>query len=596
MPGIAGFIKITSDDNVNKKALLAMQDYVTHDESYLRDELFCDESLCATRSHIGVIQREPQPGRKSGIMAWLDGELFNRDELASRNGVTAETDPELILALYRAHGNFDFLADVDGFYSAAVYDSNRACVYLISDRYGLRHLYWAVQGGRLAWASEVKAMLALPDFSPRIDPDAVSELINIGYLLENRTWFRGVELLPPGSVLTCDIKSGSCETRQYWWWDSIKPVTGAMDEAEVVEELGHLFARAVEKRCAQAGDLGVTLSGGLDSRAVLAAIPGSGHPVHAVTFGIEKSRDVQIARRVSEVKGAVHHIVEIGGENWLEPRIGGVWTTDGQLDLMHMHGIEAFDEMKKYFRINNSGFSGDLILGGSYLVDERFPDSNRKELLAEVMDCDPALLWNFDRYNRLGKPDFYFLQNRVRRFTYGGTKLLISSIEYRKPFMDNNLMEFAYSLPDELRYRGKIYNKMLLRSFPEYFDKIPWQKTGVPISRPEWALKATRLSGRARNLLIRWANHAGLGLTSSASFTDYPRWIRLEPSRSFFEKTLTSPDALYPQYLDEKRVRSELGAHMNGQDFSKNLCRYLTVEIWLRQVFEKELRPVGGPA
>lgn len=594
MPGIAGFIRDPSVQQDGRHVLADMQDYLTYDESYVRDELFCDESVCATRSHIGVIEKEPQPYHKSGVFVWLDGELFNRGEVAAQNKTDATTDPELILSLYEKDRGFSFLKHIDGFYSSVIYDSNRQIVHLISDRYGMRYLYRTVRSGRLAWSSEVKALLAIPEYVPVINPEALDEFINIGYLLENRTWLEGIEMLAPGSVLSWNIKSGTAETMQYWWWDSIKPIDGRIDEDDVVDELGRLFRKAVEKRCEQAEDLGVTLSGGLDSRAVLAAIPESDYPIHTATFGITKSGDIQIARKASSVKGAIHHPIEINHENWLAPRITGVWTTDGQTDLMHMHGIEAVNEMKNYFRINNSGFAGDLILGGSYLIDERFPDSNRKELLAEVMGCNPSCLWNYEAYSSLGKPDYYFLQNRVRRFTCGGTKLLISSIEYRKPFLDNRLMEFAYSLPDSMRYKNHIYNKMLLRSFPEYFKNIPWLTTGVPISWPDWAVTANKIPRKTKSVTMRMLNNAGFNMTNTASFTDYPRWIRIDPARSFFEEMLAGRQTLYPQYLDEKKVRSELEAHMNGRDFSKSLCRYLTIEIWLRQLFEKEFRPAGG--
>ena len=85
-------------------------------------------------------------------------------------------------------------------------------------------------------------------------------------------------------------------------------MTGKIDVDEVAEELGRLFIDAVNRRCNQKG-IGVCLSGGLDSRAILAAMPNRQEPIHTITFGKRGCDDIRIASKVAKIKGASHHVV-----------------------------------------------------------------------------------------------------------------------------------------------------------------------------------------------------------------------------------------------------------------------------------------------
>lgn len=601
MPGLVGFA-ISSRKQINpigqvdpKQVLCKMQDLITHEDFYKRDELFYDGHIGATRSHINIIQKEPQPYQHDGIYVWLDGEFYNREEISRQHRITAKTDLELLHALFKQGNGIHFLKEIDGLFSAIVYDSFQQKVYLIADRYGLRHLYWTAHREYLAWGTEMKTITAMPGFEPKIDRRAVEEFFGIGYLLENRTWFENVELLPSGTVLTWDIKSGAiCGKQRYWWWDDIKPLTGKINEADVAKELGQLLIDAVERRCHEGERVGLALSGGLDSRSLLAAMPDRGYPIHAVTFGKAGCDDIRIATMAAKVKGAVHHTTELNSTNWLMPRLAGIWWTDGQLSLMHMHGIEARETVRDIFQINLNGFAGDLILGGSYLRDKRFLDSwGDRRLFASAMDCDPYLLDNFPVYSSSGKPDFYFLQNRVRRFTFCGTKHLLTFIEQRKPFYDNRLIEFIYSLPDAMRFQSHIYNLMLLKTFPDFYQRIPWQKTGLPISMSTPVVEAVKLFRRTRKKILRKLESFGIRYDNPLGYTDYPNWLRQEPARSFFDKILNNPSALYPAYISKEQVCNTLTRHQSGENHAEILCQYATFEIWLQQIYENSYRSMN---
>lgn len=592
MPGLVGFT-ISGKDRVNARlAVEKMQNLIIHGDFYIKDELFCDEQVCATRAHINVVQKNPQPYHKAGVYVWLDGEFYNAEELAEHVLSSVNCDTALLAGLYRQQKDFSFLKRIDGNYTAVIYDSLKQNVHLFNDRHGLRPLYWLEYAGRLVWSSEAKAMLALRGWEAKIDPLAVKQFFKIGYLLEGRSWFQGVELLSSGSILTWDLRENKLRKHRYWWWNEIRPLTNGINRIEIAEELGRLFVQSVRKRSRNGKKVALMLSGGLDSRSILAAMPNNCYPVHAFTYGRKGCDDIRIAAQAAKVKGAVHHVFELNASHWLFPRVDGVWWTDGECNIYHMRGIEWRKMLRATCEINLDGLGGDGIVGGGYL-DKNFMDTcPSQESIAAMLKCDVELLDRFDDYLSVPKMDIFFLQNHARRLIGSSAIYLRTFVEDKEPFYDTQLLEFTYSLPDILRFRGQIYRLMLVRQFPEFFSHIPWEHRGVPISWPSILLRAARQWRIHRATLIRVVNRLGFEYTDRRPYADYASWLRAEPNRSFFEKLLNNPCALYGEYVAQDQIMGKLHRHLSGEDFTDILCRALTFEIWLQQVFVGKYRPM----
>ncbi|MCB0171421.1 MAG: hypothetical protein KDJ52_14305 [Anaerolineae bacterium] len=601
MPGLVGFTGAFSSVSETKRVLQEMQQLITHQDYYKLDDLFCDFRVCATRSHTNIIQNQPQPYQKSGLYVWLDGEFYNQTELCSQTSWELPSDPAILLSLFRQGNDFSSLKKIDGVYSAVIYDSTQQKIYLISDRYGLRPLCWTVCQGSLAWSSEVKAMLVLPSFEPKIDPLAVDQFFSIGQLLENRTWFDDVTLLSSGSILTWDLRESSYVIENYWSWSDIKALPGQVNETEAAEELGRLFMNAVKRRCHSNERIGLMLSGGLDSRAILAAIPEQQNHIHTITFGEAGCDDIRFAAMAAAIKSTNHHTYDLHIDNWLDLRPEGVWLTDGHLNLLHMHGLKPAIAARGLYDINLHSLAGDLIFGGSYLVPA-FLNARPIDVVDKIYNkirsntClfpqDSLFEYVRQVVSQYSFTDAFFLQNRVRRFTLNGP-IMSEAVSFfdRKPTYDNDLLEFCYSLPDDLRYQSRLYNKMLLKFFPDYFEKIPWQKTGVPISWSDSAQKVFQLSRKVKRKFLRAMKPFGYNHNSKTSYTNYPLWIRQEPARTFFKETLISNSAaIYPNYISKEHVQGDWKDHLNGENHADSLCRYLTFEIWLQQVFNGNYR------
>lgn len=590
LPGLIGYtnrLQKYGDD-----MLLRMRKHLKYFDWYIDDEAYSDKDLHASRTHLGIIDQGQQPyNQDHRFYSWLEGEFYNQDELKAMHDVVAGNDNELLLNIYCKTRSFAFLRDVDGYYAAVVYDKEQSIIYLITDRYGFKPLYWGVIGDNLVWSSELKGFLGYQDFKIKIEHQAVAQFLDVGYLLENKTWFDGIELMPPAAVLAFNIPESSVKVSHYWSWNEIKPLQGHFKENDLVEELGELFRQAVQKRVKQDEKIGITLSGGLDSRAILAASPDDSKPLHAFTFGQEGCDDVTIAAKAAAIKKAAHHVLHLEAGNWLPPRIPGVWKTDGMLNILHMHGIEFGDIYKSRVDYIIHGFSGDLVLGGSYLkkpmyLDKRINPGIARDIMHTQLEPDiPSGSYEIE------KIDFYFLNNRVRRFTNTGLIYLGKWTETRQPFFSNALIEKLYSLPDSLRYKSRIYNRLLLSCFPEYFADIPYQKTGLPISAAETAIRVHALKNRFLGKIKKHAQSIGFQTKDLRHFTDYAAWIRQEPAKSFLERVLSGKDALYPDFVDRSGILKRLQEHMQKKVYREHeLCLALTFEIWLQQIFEGKYR------
>ena len=584
MVGIAGFFH-----DPNRQSAFASLKSITAlfaEGSNLRpSQTFYDNHLCCVAASLAFQNLEPCIS--PNLAVWLDGEIYDFGEAAG--GINPSQSATAIFAsLYRQHG-LTFLEHIDGIFASVIYDRAAKELHLVTDRYGLRRLYiW--KGSKLAWASALKYFLPVPDFSAQIDPVALDDFIELGYITEERTWFKDVSLLPSGSILSWDIVRNCGKQTRYWWWDKIKLLSGSLDENEVADELGTLFVRAVEKRVRSGERTGVELSGGLDSRAVLAAIPNYGNVLHTITFGIDGCADRLIAARAAAVRRAVNHGFSLNASNWLFPRFKGVWLTDGQTSLLHMHGFEAAELESELFDIALNGFLGDVVLGGSWLAREALDHPITPQLAGRFVGREPSKVNITKQYFDLNKTDFYFLQNRGRRFTYNGLVLMSTYIETRIPFYDNKLLEFSYSLPDSMRLKSHIYKTMLLRKFPEFYRRIPWQKTGNPIGMSDNVAKLLHVIRRVRRKVSRYSGGFFQDPFQSYEYVDYPDWLRREPARKVFSALFNHPKAIYPQYLPRSRVKFAWNEHLRGLDHAEELCRYLTFEIWLQQAFEKRFR------
>jgi len=549
------------------------------------------ERAAAPLARAGARVRAPQVAGTAGVArvvadGWPDDSRASADggPVAVCHGTLHDLPPgrspaEHLLAAYREGSLPRCLARANGVFSLTLLDPVRRCVVLATDRYGIAPLYLWRSGGRLrGWASEPKAFLAVPGCDARPDPDAARCLLRFGHLLGDATWLREVRRAAPASLYTVPMDGAEPEHRhRYWSWSDVPARRLALPEA--VEELGPLFRRAVARRLEGAGRVSVLLSGGLDSRALLAAASEETDvELAAFTFGRADSADALLARRVAGIAGVPHTVCELDESSWLAGRAEGVWRTDGMFTLLHMHALVAVDRIAAHSPVILNGFAGDLVCGGSYLrdgLDRRIDEATARRHFGEFVDPEALA----DPWLDVACTDPYFLQHRVMRFTAAGSDLLSDRLVHRKPFFDVDLMDFLYGLPDAHRQHARLYGRMLRREFPAWFRDVPWEATGLPVGR-ERTLRA-RVARRCRRA---WRGLAGR--SAPGGYTDYARWLRspeawrrLGPALERGRKQLAALGV--EDRLDEWRDAHERGV----ADHSEAMAAFATAALWLDRAF-----------
>lgn len=576
MPGIAGALHVQHPDFSDAEKVRALLRYAGW---YTDDPLFSDRALWCLRTHNGCVGEQSSPYDLPEVKCWVEGEAYNLPEIRRRFGMEAESFSGVLAEACQKGCLAEVLHHADAYFAAVLYEPAAQRVHLVSDRYGMKPLYYWQDGPHFAWASELKGFLAMPGFTPVIERRAAGCMMDLGQLLGDLTWFENVRLLDAATLLTYDLSSKKMPRKQrYWRWSDIPPNSRTFGQA--VEEHGHLLKEAIRKRATDGKKICVALSGGLDSRALLAALHGQ-PGISAFTFGMEDSNEVKIARQVAALAGAPHHVLPLNGQNWLEKRFEGVWKTDGMMTLLHTHYSVHHEAIRAFCEVLFNGFAGDLIAGGSWIrqSDTRIGGPDARKYFGRWAELlDPA-----DSFYDIKKQDPFFIDTRVRRFTNGGTIEFSKLFEDRRPFLDNELMAFLYGLPDDYRRFSRLYNATLLDQFPGYYRDIPWQRTGLPIrnATATYLMQRLKIKSVLRRLHLRQRGE---------QIVRYAEWLRQPQTASIFRELLDPARALYPAFYEDHFLKKYLAPHLSGEkDYSEQIARAATIEIWLRRVFQYKI-------
>lgn len=464
---------------------------------------------------------DPKQPAKHGAdhLLFLDGEIYNVGALAAASNPplrSAAAGPAArCLELYLRDPT-ETARSLNGTYNLAVYDSQQKVLQLVSDRLGSRPLYYQVHQGTLYFALEQKAILAARGISPKLDELAVFQLAAFGHQLEDRSLFDGISVMPPGSILT--VSSHGVQIKSYW-----RPAYTTAPHAgrDASQEFARRVKLATQRRVAdRRADLGIFLSGGLDSRCVAGALAATGAPITAFTFGNESSRDVQFARQIAGKLNFPHRTFSYHDRDFTEtlPRV--VWRTEGALPFYDCLSIELHRYIRKDATLIFNGHLGDALSGG-HLLPELFWLRRRdlaehilrkRILISKARLRAMAAPRTFDAlYDRMTKsvesdlskfdeerPAFLYnlwdLEVRQRRYTQATPAVDRYLFEQLTPFIDNDVVELFLTLPVTELFGQRCYLRAIVDAFPS-FAQVPWARTGHVIERNH-ALRMLRMGGQ----------------------------------------------------------------------------------------------------
>lgn len=550
-----GFIGICSKEiNTSVDSVKHAVKSTVYSANTLVKELHADYNLVLQKSYVNFLEPPCQHAHQNDIYVWIDGEIYNRDDI----GKPGEIFADIVLKNYLGGDLAGLFKKVDGVYLAIIYDRQKEQFHLITDRYGLKPFYIYARKNVFILASELKCFPHFKPFAMDIRRDVVDCFLQLEHMMGTATWFDGVEVTEPSTIYTYSWQNNSMIKNRYWSWTNIQRSTISLNAA--VEEMGSLLDRAIKLRNFGDYRVGVGLSGGYDSRAILAATHDR-KPI-TYTFGIEESADVRIANQVAKQAGVQNIHYEMYVNRWLQKRFSGVWKTDGMLNMYHMHYSHLMDEIPKNMDVNLSGFLGDGVLGQTYLLkkgklflNKRIDHATAQHYYGKHYQfSDPD-----DSFFDIPKVDAYLIYNRGRRLTGLGMEEANKTIPQRMPFMDVKLLDFSYSLPDEFRLNSIVYHRALLQKYPEFYKDIPHATLGVPVSLHPSILY------KSKKLYHRWLWVVKFKLGIATSYTDVYNWIKTPDTANIIQEMLNPKHALYPNFTNINFLEVYLKPHLSGK-------------------------------
>ena len=450
-----------------------------------------------------------------GASAFIhNGEIYNfralrADLEAKGERFVSTSDGEVAHRLLRREGPAALDA-IDGMFALALWNDRERRLLLARDRLGIKPLYYASLPGGFAFASEPKAILALPGVTARVDPDALSDFLSYGYVPFDRCLFAGIRKLPPGHLLLHNGRTGENRVEPFWSLEASR--RAVRDDPE---ELRDRLSTAVRSQLVSDVPVGAFLSGGLDSTTVVAcaAQDAPGLPTYTIAFRDGDQSDLEHARVASAALGTRHRDrqVDMGGltaalaeaaEIYDEPlydssafavaAVAELARADVKVALTGDGGDEIFggygwDEtvMRYERRRAGAGAAGRAVLAGLYggvveplsdsprasrlagsarllapeFVDRYFPvrgffnKAEQSRILGRTPE-DPA--WLFRKFDRPDLPlahRLLFLDIHTYLPDNGLMQVdrstMAVGLEARVPLLDRQLVEYAFSLPPE---------------------------------------------------------------------------------------------------------------------------------------------------
>lgn len=260
---------------------------------------------------------QPMTTSDGSLVIAFNGEIYNyielRENLVAR-GVTFRTssDTEVLLELFRAEGP-ECLKKLNGMFAIAIWDKRRSSLFLARDHIGIKPLYVARHADGLTFGSEIKSLLLDPCVARRPNTRVLDAYLRFGYVPGEQTMFDGITRLLPGHYML--VEGDSAVVRRYW--DVTYQEPAARSEADLIDEAEQLCLDAVRLQLRSDVPLGVFLSGGLDSSAIVALTHALGvRNINTYSVNWDHGRafdESQYARQISSQFGTRHH------EHWMTP-------------------------------------------------------------------------------------------------------------------------------------------------------------------------------------------------------------------------------------------------------------------------------------
>ena len=561
---------------------------------------------------------QPMANQSGDVVITYNGEIYNfqkmRIELEALGyQFHSRTDTEVVIHAYEEWGE-NCVDHFNGMFAFALLDRKKQTLFLARDRYGVKPLYWYAKGGLFIFASEIKAILEHPQVSRAVSYPALNEYFTFQNIFTDLTLFEGVRLLPPGHVMTIDLKGDRIpEPRAYW--DFPAGAETAMSEEESADRLYQLFIEAVTRQLVSDVPVGSYLSGGMDSGSItsvavrhlprLTTFTG-GFDLSSATgleFGFDERQNAEVLANLFKTE---HYevVMHAGDMEWVLPEL--IWHLEDLRVGQCYPNYYVARLAGKFVKVVLSGAGGDELFGGyPWRYYRGMNSTGRDQYLRRyygfwqrlVPDEDKRKLFNSETTRQIsdhstfqifhdvfarwpgsfnGNGDYInaSLYFELKTFLPGllvvEDKLSMAhSLETRVPFLDDELVNFAMQIPAHHKLRNI-----------ERAMRVDENQPGKRLLYEKETSDGKTVLRQAMSRLIprEITERAKQGFSAPDA-----SWFRGE-SIDYLNRLLRDPKARIYEFLEPKYVAGVLDEHCSGRVNRRLLIwSFLSFEWWLRK-------------
>jgi asparagine synthase (glutamine-hydrolysing) len=603
MPGLTALLTPKYDRPV-AESISDMTEAMCHENFYVK-EIF-DKEHCpfvASRVHLNILNREPQPiyNENKSLLIMMDGELHSRDGIKEQlrvggHSIKTDSDAELLLHLYEQKGE-DFVHDLNGWFLALIYDIPQAKTLIVNDCFGIYRAFYARENDTFLVASEIKSLLNYHRLSFTPNEEKLAEYLLYEGVLNNETLFKEIYRLPPASIWT--YKDGVLTKRQYFDFSSVRKDT-TLSKSDFDEEANRIF-KTIIPRYAAGENVGLSLTGGWDTRAELAIISSMQRSIPCFSWRgpHRESLDIKVAKKVIKMLGLEYHVLPIGKdffENFPHYAHKTVYVSDGAADVYKSHEIYLNALTRNVAPIRLTGKYGTQIMSRRNFVPKMRLERNlfSKELISHMRDLD-------QRGCPIQGRDSILDAIRLLWST-GFLAIEMSQLVVRTPYADKELVMFLFSAPDDYLANSNVQKSIIQNNYPRLAgtpsDKGSYIKTDSRFKNMKlgsMALLFKSLTTLDKAYLHFDVPHIFTRLDPFMRFTGleklflgssylvaYRLWIKRE-LRDFMQKMLLSEQTLSRPYFNAEFIKKVATDHFSNRgNYTREIGRIVSFEMWHR--------------
>jgi asparagine synthase (glutamine-hydrolysing) len=572
-----------------------------------------EQGVALGRMGIGIFNKTSQPvwDASRTIALVIAGEIYNKPSPEKKR-----TDEEYILSLYEKKGE-GFVKDLNGAFIGALWDKKRNCLHIFNDRLGLYPLYYTCCAGRFLFAPELKGILCDKDFPRKLDMTALAQYIRFQHLLGVRTFFEDIHMLPHAAVLIYDMNTASFTLKPYWSFDDLG-YRADISFKEALEEGGNLFHKAVQRLSEDDYRPGVYLSGGLDSRTILAMI--ERRPVVSFTYGVKNSWDVYYAGRIARAIGSDHHWFDLPDGKWIEKYADFHFDlTEGFCSWIHSQGIDTLPKARQLADVILIGWDGGALMSNGDLyepllvsavddiafVSRFFYNFNQKYTWPSITEEEERQLYTdsmlnqvqglafesfveevspFLKYPKDQRAHCFYFCNHDLRLTMNLITFTRSHVEIRFPYFDYDVFSFLSSIPGKILGERALQGAILRRWAPR-LSRIPYANNGfLPTDH--------RLMRNTHALLVKLKRRFNRHLfhlfpEKHTLYADFEHYLRTD-IKDWAEKILFDRRTRERGIFDPNFLRTLMDRHLSGRKLWTigKIAPVISYEMMLRRLYD----------